>query len=177
MTWHISSSPLDLNACSLSVKTALKPLKDDHHHCSQKSTIHQVTTILDTSKYVLFPGRNHLSTDDPTLWTSPERQRVQGDQYQGLAGGYDSEIGHFEKWLTGGYQVDSDFVAQCIEQTCVVNYNWCLRIQEIQRSIHKTGPVIASKLHWSKINSLIMPTCMRVIHWGSHCHETNICYG
>ena len=36
----------------------------------QKNTIHQVTTMLATSKNVLFPGPNHLlttSTDDLTL--------------------------------------------------------------------------------------------------------------
>ena len=36
----------------------------------KKSTIHQVTTMLATSKNVLFPGYNHLLTsgaDDPTL--------------------------------------------------------------------------------------------------------------
>ena len=35
-----------------------------------KATIHQVTTMLATSKNVLFPGHNHLlstSTDNPTL--------------------------------------------------------------------------------------------------------------
>ena len=43
----------------------------------KKSTIHQVTTMLATSKNILFLGNNHLlitGTDDPTLWLSPERQ-------------------------------------------------------------------------------------------------------
>ena len=47
-------------------------------YTAQKTTTHQVTTILATSKNVLFPGHNHLlttSTDDLTLWLSPERQR------------------------------------------------------------------------------------------------------
>ena len=42
-------------------------------------TIHQVTTMLATSKNILFPGHKHLlttGTDDLTLWLSPERQRV-----------------------------------------------------------------------------------------------------
>ena len=68
----------------------------------KKATIHQVTTMLATSKNVLFPGHNHLpttGTDDPTLWLSPERQRVKGHQYRWLADGYDLEIGHFQKWL------------------------------------------------------------------------------
>ena len=36
----------------------------------KKATIHQVTTMLATSKNVLFPGHNYLlttDTDDPTL--------------------------------------------------------------------------------------------------------------
>ena len=40
-------------------------------HCAKKTkTIHQVTTMLATSKNVLFPGHNHrlaTDTDDPTL--------------------------------------------------------------------------------------------------------------
>ena len=57
----------------------------------QKAAIHQVTTMLATSKNVLFPGHNHLLTDDPTLWLSPKHR-------WGLAGGYDQEIAHFFKW-------------------------------------------------------------------------------
>ena len=37
----------------------------------KKATIHQVTTMLATSKNALFPGHNHLLTigaDDPTLY-------------------------------------------------------------------------------------------------------------
>ena len=48
-------------------KEALNPVLDQHHerpdhmnlHCAKKATIHQVTTILATSKNVLFPGHNH----------------------------------------------------------------------------------------------------------------------
>ena len=43
----------------------------------KKIIIHQVTTMPAISKNVLFPGHTHLlttSTDDPTLWLSPERQ-------------------------------------------------------------------------------------------------------
>ena len=43
-------------------------------------TIQQLTTMLATSKNVLFPGYNHLlttSADDPTLWLSPERKVTQ----------------------------------------------------------------------------------------------------
>ena len=44
------------------------------HSLSKKVTIHQVTTLLATSKNVLFPSLNHLLTnvtDDPSLWLSP----------------------------------------------------------------------------------------------------------
>ena len=64
----------------------------------KKATIHHVTTMLATSKNVLFPSHNHLlttGTDDPTLWLLPERQRMKIHQYQWFAGGYDLEIGHF----------------------------------------------------------------------------------
>ena len=68
----------------------------------KKAIIHHVTTMLATSKNVLYPGHNHLltiGTDDPTLiiaW-APARViiKVKGHQYRWLAGGYDLEIGHF----------------------------------------------------------------------------------
>ena len=66
------------------------------HLTAQKATIHQVTTMLATSKNVLFPGHNHLlitGPDNLTLWLSPYRRQVKGHQYQWL-GGYDLEIGH-----------------------------------------------------------------------------------
>ena len=46
------------------------------HTLGKHATIHQVNTMLATSKNVLFPGHNHLlttGTDDLTLWLSPER--------------------------------------------------------------------------------------------------------
>ena len=64
----------------------------------EKATIHQVTTMLVTSKNVLFPGPNHLlttSTDDPSLAGARAILKVSGQQYQWLAGGYDLEIGQF----------------------------------------------------------------------------------
>ena len=48
---------------------------------SKKATIHQVTTMLSTSKNVLFPGHNHL------LATGADK--VKGHQHRCLAGGYD----------------------------------------------------------------------------------------
>ena len=64
-------------------------------HCT-KGTIHQVSTMLATSKNVLFPSHNHLlttGTDDPSLtWTII---KVTGHQYWWLARCYDLEIGQF----------------------------------------------------------------------------------
>ena len=62
-----------------------------------------------TSKNVVFPGHNHLlyiyitaGTDGPSLIYQPRScsgDKVSGHQCQWLAGGYDLEIGHFNKWL------------------------------------------------------------------------------
>ena len=54
------------------IEAPLVPLMAAECVCSQhqKATIHQVTTMLATSKNVLFPGHNHLlttSTDDSSL--------------------------------------------------------------------------------------------------------------
>ena len=71
---------MELGLCSL------------HPTATKKATIHQATTMLATSKNVLFPGPNHLlttSTDDSILWLSSEPQRVKGHQYRWLADGYD----------------------------------------------------------------------------------------
>ena len=48
-----------------------------HKHTSHCAKM-PLSTMLATSKNVLFPGHNHLlttSTDDPTLWLSPKLQR------------------------------------------------------------------------------------------------------
>ena len=66
-------------------------------HCT-KPTIHQVPTVLATSKNVLFPGHDHLltpSTDDPLLADARAIIKVSCYQYQWLSRGYDLEIGHF----------------------------------------------------------------------------------
>ena len=70
----------------------------------KKNTIHQVTTMVATSKNVLFPGHNHLLTtgaDDPSLAGTPAIIKVLGHQYQWLVAGYDLEMGHFScgYWL------------------------------------------------------------------------------
>ena len=70
---------------------------------AQKVTIHYVTTMLATSKNVLFPGHNHLLTtitDDnfPFFIILAGAQaiiKVLGHQYRWSAGDYDLEIGHF----------------------------------------------------------------------------------
>ena len=70
---------------------------------SKKDTIHQVTTMLATTKNILFPGHNHVLTtgaDDPTLLIIARASprviiEVKGHQHRWLAIGYDLEIGHF----------------------------------------------------------------------------------
>ena len=68
-------------------------------HCTKKAAIHQVTTMLVTSKNVLFPGHNHLlttGTDDPSLAGARAINKVSGHhQYQWLASAFDLEIWHF----------------------------------------------------------------------------------
>ena len=64
----------------------------------QKNTIHQVTTMLATSKNVLFPGHSHLlttGTDDPSHAGTWAIIKVSGHRYQWLADGYDLEVWHF----------------------------------------------------------------------------------
>ena len=73
----------------------------------KKATINQVTTMLATSKNVLFPGHNHLLTtgaNDPTLLIitladARPINKVLGHQLRLLADGYDLEMGHFCRWL------------------------------------------------------------------------------
>ena len=64
----------------------------------KKASIHQVTTMLATSKNVLLTGHNHLLTtgaDDPSLAGTRAIIKVLGHPCQWLAGGYDLKIGHF----------------------------------------------------------------------------------
>ena len=55
------------------VYLTVPPKSTSYMHCKtphEKNTVHQVTTMLATSKNVLFPGHNHLliiGTDDLTL--------------------------------------------------------------------------------------------------------------
>ena len=59
--------------------------------------------MLATSKNVLFPGHIHLlttDTEDPSLAGAQAIIKVSGHQYRWLAGGYNLDIGHFQKWLT-----------------------------------------------------------------------------
>ena len=70
---HTVSSCLDYTQCELWHEVSREET------LGTKAIIHQVTTMLATSKNVLFPGHNHLLTSgavDVTLWLSPEHQRV-----------------------------------------------------------------------------------------------------
>ena len=75
---------------------AVQECENDVTLC-KKVTMHQLTTMLATSKNVLFPGYNHLLTtgaDDPSLADDWVIIKVSGHQHQWLAGGYDLEIEH-----------------------------------------------------------------------------------
>ena len=76
---------------------------------AKKAAIHQVTSLLATSKHVLFPGHNNLlstGTDGPTLWLSVRVIiKMKGHQYRWLAGGYDLEMTFLE--VASGYLVYS----------------------------------------------------------------------
>ena len=68
----------------------------------KKITVHQLATMLSTSKNVLFPDHNHLLTtgdEDPTLifirGPAKEIFKVKGHQQWWLGGGYDLERGQF----------------------------------------------------------------------------------
>ena len=65
-----------------------------HFTLHKKATIHHVTTMLATSKNVLFPGHSHLLTT--VLRTihfkyHPRTIKLSGHQHQWLAGSYDLE--------------------------------------------------------------------------------------
>ena len=80
-----------------------KPKPPEETTLGKQATIHQVTTMLATSKNVLFPVHNHLLTtgaDDLTLLIIAQASvrmtiKVKGQQHWWLADGYDLEIGHF----------------------------------------------------------------------------------
>ena len=73
-----------------------------HTTLHKKATMYQLTTMLAISKNVLFPGHNHLLTtgaDDPSLAGDWAIIKVPGYQHRWLAGTYDLEIGHFQRWI------------------------------------------------------------------------------
>ena len=64
----IAAPPEETHFVAPNLKACLSTVQDVYPECEQsyqytlrkKSTIHQVTTILATSKNALFPGHNHL---------------------------------------------------------------------------------------------------------------------
>ena len=63
-------------------------LYDNAKLLRKKATVHQVTTMLATSKTVLFTGHNHLVTtdaDDPSLASAQAIIEVSGHQHRWLA--------------------------------------------------------------------------------------------
>ena len=69
----ISSAELTFGSAELkiaeliSTECATEVYENDHvittYHCTKKATVHQVTTMLATSKNVLFPGHNHHANE------------------------------------------------------------------------------------------------------------------
>ena len=62
----------NLNSLHFVYHSSVGPMADAlmNKLCAKKATIHQVTTMLATSRNVLFPGHSHLitiGTDDQTL--------------------------------------------------------------------------------------------------------------
>ena len=128
----------------MSKKSAPFPITSRHHlqglmawgTLCKKATIHQVTTMLATSKNVLFPSHNRLPTtgaDDRTLWLSPEHQQGEG-----------SSVPVVSRWLWPGNRtfsevanmvvtwwivafflpvVLSDVVAKCQISACVLSHS------------------------------------------------------
>ena len=87
-----------MNVCLISCVFLAHYLRHLNRCTAQKATIHQVATMLATSKNVLLPGHKHLLT--PVLMTRhfdyrPNASEMKGHQYLWLAGGYDPEIGLF----------------------------------------------------------------------------------
>ena len=72
----------------------------DVAHCT-KAAIRQLTTMLSTSKNVLFPGHFHMLITGADAQhfdyhlSASKCNKVKGHQHRWLAGGYDLEIGHF----------------------------------------------------------------------------------
>ena len=66
---------------------------------AQKTTFHQVSTMLATSKNVLFPGHNHQLTTGADLTLiiarAPVRVIIKVSGSSALVDGYDMEIEHF----------------------------------------------------------------------------------
>ena len=83
---------------SYHITPSQSPLAEVRLH--KQATIHQVTTMLATSKNVLFPGHKYLLTTGANHWTLYLNGawaiiKGLGHQYWLIAGGYDLEIGHF----------------------------------------------------------------------------------
>ena len=71
-----------------------------YYTLGKKATIHQETTVLATSKNVLFLGHNHLlntGADDSSLLAGARViiKVLLSRQHRWLAGGCDLKIGHF----------------------------------------------------------------------------------
>ena len=112
--------------------------------------MHQVTTMLATSKNVLFPGHNYLlttSTDDPSLAGTRAMIKVSCHQYRWLAGD-DLETRILEVasvmvawWIVGFYAVVHTFLAAHTKKT------FALQVQVNVMYEYKMSSLFASILY------------------------------
>ena len=101
LTTGLSSSDKCCFACFLCFKyinSIITPLVCFLLRFSYSWLTHQVTIMLTTSKNVPFPGRNHHANH--RYWWPDTLIITRAPASEGwLAGGYDLEIEHFQKWL------------------------------------------------------------------------------
>ena len=97
MCVRLNAAATELKVAWVTGEQSIEQLHHGEPSLSKKATIHQVTTMLATSKNVLFPGHNHLlttGTDVSSLAGARVIIEVLSHQYWWLAGGYDLEIGY-----------------------------------------------------------------------------------
>ena len=98
--WHTVATACHTTCTKLYYSNMLCAILSELITLGKKATIHQVTTMLATSKNVPFPGHNHRCwwpfTLIITLAGIQANITVLGHQHRWLAGGYHLEIGHFK---------------------------------------------------------------------------------
>ena len=98
----------------------------------KKATIHQVTTMLSTSRNVLLPGHNHVlttGTDDPSLIGTWVIVKVSG---------------HQQWWLWHGNRTFLEVASKVVTRWIVAFFaQWCLTVLPVTQAI-----VFSDLIHW-----------------------------